>query len=198
MRRILVTLSAAILIVATSSTPALAHERRTVGPYQFVVGFLGEPAFAGATNGVDLTITDTRANNKAVEGVEKTLTVDIFAGGLTRALSLPLRTRFGLPGKYAADFVPTKAGSYTLVFKGKVESTDVSERFESGPGRFNDVESTAKLQYPDQVPSGADLGARLAELQSGIDQLRILAIVAILLAVALPGASMLMSRRSPR
>ena len=168
------------------ASPAVAHDRRIVGPYQFVVGFLGEPAFAGQVNGVDLTITDPRVNNKPVEGVEKTLTVDVFAGGLTTALSLPIHSRFGLPGKYAADFVPTRPGSFTFVFKGKVESTDVNEKFESGPGRFNDVESTDKFQFPDKVPSGADLSNRLADLQSRIDQLRVLAIAALVLAVIVP------------
>jgi len=198
MRRV-VNVAAAFAVVATSifafSGTAYAHERRNVGPYQFVVGFLGEPAFAGQVNGVDLTITDPRSNNKPVEGVEKTLTVDVFAGGLARALSLPVRSRFGLPGKYAADFVPTRAGAFTFVFRGKVESTDVNEKFESGPGRFNDVESTDKLQFPDKVPSGADLSNRLADLQSGIDQLRILAIAAIALGASSIALSITRARR---
>ncbi len=198
MSRIPALVTALAVTVATFlafSTPAAAHERRNVGPYQFVVGFLGEPAFSGTLNGVDLTITDPRSNNKPVEGVEKTLTVDVFAGGLTTALALPIHARFGQPGKYAAEFVPTRAGSYTFVFKGKVESTDVSEKFESGPGRFNDVESTVAVQYPDKVPSGADLSNRLADLQAGIDQLRILALAAIVLGAASIGVAFARARR---
>jgi len=130
---------AAIAVIASSfaifASPAYAHERRTVGPYQLVVGFLTEPAFAGTANGVDLTITDTRSN-KAVEGAEKTISVAITSGGLTTPLS------------------------------GKVEDTDVNERFESGPGRFNDVESTTALQYPTKVPTGADLAGKLDQLQT--------------------------------
>ncbi len=183
---IVAALAIAMASVFVSASPAAAHERRTVGPYQFVVGFLSEPAFAGTLNGVDLNVMDTRSNNKPVEGVEKTLTVDVIAGGLTAKLSLPIRARFGLPGRYAADFEPTRSGSYTFVFKGKVESTDVNEKFESGPSRFNDVESTVAVQYPDKVPSGADLSNRLADLQSGIDQLRILAIAALVLAIVVP------------
>ena len=45
---------AAIAVIASSfaifASPAYAHERRTVGPYQLVVGFLTEPAFAGTAN----------------------------------------------------------------------------------------------------------------------------------------------------
>lgn len=177
------------------ASPAVAHDRRNVGPYQLVVGFLSEPAFAGTLNGVDLSITDARSNNKPVEGVEKTLTVDVIAGGLTAQLSLPLRARFGLPGRYAADFQPTRSGSYTFVFKGKVESTDVNERFESGPGRFEDVESATAVQYPDKVPSGSDLTRRLDDLQSTADQVRILAIAAIALGAAAIALSLTRARR---
>jgi hypothetical protein len=160
---------AALAVIAASlgiwSNSAYAHERRNVGPYQFVVGFVTEPAFAGAVNGIDLRISDTRTDNKAGEGVEKTLTVTITSGGLA-PLSVPLATRFGQPGAYAAYFMPTKEGTYIFTFKGKVESTDVNEKFESGPGRFNDVESTTALQYPTKVPTGAELAARLDQLQT--------------------------------
>ena len=161
--------AAAVAVIVSSfaifSGPAGAHERRNVGPYQFVVGFLNEPAFAGTANGVDVRISDTRANNKAVEGVEKTLAVQIQSGGLA-PLSVTLAARFGQPGAYAAYFVPTKDGAYSFLFKGKVEDTDVNEKFESGPGRFNDVESTTSLQYPTKVPTGAELTGKLDQLQT--------------------------------
>src|SRR2546426_1943786 len=125
---------AALAVVASSFTintnVALGHERRNVGPYQFVVGFLNEPAFAGTINGIDVTITDTRANSKPVEGVEKTLNAEVTSGGL-RPLPITLVTRFGMPGHYAGFFVPTKDGTYTFRFAGMVESTSVDEKFES-------------------------------------------------------------------
>ncbi len=182
-------LAAALAVVVAalnlSSDTALAHERRNVGPYQFVVGFIGEPAFAGTLNAVDLRITDTRAN-KPVEDVEKTLGVEVFHGGLTTPLALSLRARFNQPGAYAADFVPTREGSYTFRFKGKIESLDVDERFESGPNRFDEVKSMAALEYPERVLSGSELNRRLADLQSSIDQLRLIAIAALVVAVVLP------------
>ena len=190
---------AALAVVASSFTintnVALGHERRNVGPYQFVVGFLNEPAFAGTINGIDVTITDTRADNKPVEGVEKTLSAEVTSGGL-RPLPITLVTRFGMPGHYAGFFVPTKDGTYTFRFAGMVESTSVDEKFESGPGRFNDVLSTSELQYPTKVPAGAELGSSLADIRASLDQLRILAIVAITLAVLVPfGLGIAMRRR---
>jgi hypothetical protein len=198
MSRMLAAMASLAVVVssfAITSNVALGHDRRNVGPYQFVVGFLSEPAFAGTINGIDVTITDTRADNKAVEGVEKTLSVEVISGGLS-PLKITLATRFGMAGKYAAYFVPTKDGTYKFRFTGKVETTDVNETFESGPGRFNDVQSTTDLQYPTKVPAGADLSASLADIGSSLDQLRLLALAAVVLAIVIPvGFGLAMRRR---
>ena len=194
---------AALAVIASSqlatASVAEAHERRTVGPYQLVVGFLNEPAFAGNINGVDLTVTDTRTTPpKNVEGLQDTLTADVFQGGLSTPLSLKLRARFGQPGKYAADFVPTRAGSYRFVFKGKIEQMDVSAKdgtFESGPGRFGDAEDPAALQYAAKVPEAAALTDRLDAIDRDIGSLRALAIVAIALAIVLPIGNAMRGRR---
>ena len=91
--------------VALAPTAAFAHERRQVGSYTFVVGFLNEPAIQGEPNGLDLTITD--AGNNPVEGAEKTLKVAIAYGG-GAAKDQPIHARFGLKGKYTFDVIPTK------------------------------------------------------------------------------------------
>lgn len=176
---------------------AYAHESRMVGPYRFVVGFLTEPAFAGAANGLDLRITDTR-NNPAtpVEGLEKTLTATVTSGGVA-PLAIEIKTRFGQPGAYAAHFVPTASGQYVYNIKGKIGTQDVNEKFESGPGRFGDVESTSALQYPVKVPVGDELSTKLDALQSTADQTRLFAIAAFVLAiVALGGAAFVGRRRT--
>ena len=98
----LVSLMAATLVVVASFAiyggTSAAHERRTVGPYEFEVGWLNEPAFAGLMNGLDLSVTDTRSD-KGVEGLEKALTVDVQTGGLA-PLALTIAARFGTPGAY--------------------------------------------------------------------------------------------------
>jgi hypothetical protein len=194
-------LAASIAVVATSfivfGGTAAAHERRTVGPYQLVVGFISEPAFAGTPNSLDLRITDTRVTPaKPVEGLEKTLTADVTAGGLT-PLPLTLTARFGTPGAYNGYFVPTAKGTYIYHIKGKIESLDVDEKFESGPGRFNDVESTTDLQYPTKVPTGDELSRRLADLQSTADQTRIFALAALVVGVIALGGIAVVGRRRP-
>lgn len=182
--------TAVVLVLVTiamsvATQTGSAHERRNLGPYQVVVGWLGEPAFAGVANAVDFRVTDTRSTPpKPVEGLEKTLTVEVFQGGSATPFSAPFRTRFGSPGAYAADIVPTRAGDYRFVVKGRIESLDVNETFESGPGRFDEIRPLTALQYPDKVPAGAGLARALEENRSTGEQVRVIAIVAAILAAA--------------
>src|SRR3954451_20736844 len=94
---------------------ASAHERRNVGPFSFVVGWVNEPALLNQPNSVDLRITRT-ADSQPVVGAEKTLKVEIQAGG--QKLAADLSPRFGTPGAYNANLTPTKTGSFTFVFSG--------------------------------------------------------------------------------
>lgn len=192
-------LVAATLVVVSSfivyGGTAAAHERRMVGPYQFVVGFISEPAFAGTPNSLDLRISDTRVTPaKAVEGLEKTLAADVQAGGLA-PLPLTITPRFGTPGAYNGHFVPTAPGTYIYHIKGKIETLDVDEKFESGPGRFNDVESTTALQYPTKVATGSDLSTQLSDIQASVDQARIFALAALVVGIMALGVAAIMGRR---
>jgi hypothetical protein len=200
MTRIFAAFAALAVMVSSqvmTTQAAYAHERRTVGPYQFVVGFLNEPAYAGSLNGVDLTVTDTRTTPpKNVEGVEKTLTVDVFAGGLSTSFKPALAARFGQPGKYAAYFEPTRVGAYRFVFKGKVESQDVNETFESGPGRFGDAEDPAAIQYPAKVPEAAALGDKLDAIDRDLRIAQLGALAALVVAIVLPLGMSFLRRRA--
>ena len=193
----LISFAAATLVVVMSFIPfggtVAAHERRTVGPYEFEVGWLNEPAFAGLMNGLDLSITDTRSD-KGVEGLEKTLTVELQTGGLA-PLPLTLAARFGTPGAYEGNFMPTVAGTYTFHIKGKIDTQNVDEKFESGPGRFDDVDSATAVQYPVKVPTGDELSKRLDDLQSGLDQARLLSAAALVVGLVGLGVAFALSRR---
>src|SRR6266511_1285993 len=136
MTRILAAAAAVIVLgsslLATTGV-AQAHERRNVGPYQFVVGWLNEPAFQGVPNGASVRITDVRVNPaKAVEGLEKTLTIEVVSGGLAPYRGT-VRAVLGQAGLYSLDLIPTAGGAYAFNIKGKVETLDVNEKFESGP-----------------------------------------------------------------
>lgn len=189
--------AAALALVAgsllASASPSLAHERREVGPYRLVVGFLNEPAFAGVLNGVSLGVTDTRSD-EPVEGLQETLSVDVFHAGLTTPLSLDFRARFGQPGQYAADFVPTREGIYIFHITGTIDGLEVDERFESGPGRFDEVRAQSALQYPDRVLAGAELADSLDEIRGIAEQTRVLAGVALVLGLAAIALALLRRR----
>jgi hypothetical protein len=188
----LLSLVAGMAVVVASlgalSNVAAAHETRNVGPYVFVVGWLNEPAFQGQPNAATVRITDPRVTPpKPVLDVNQTLTIRVFSGGLSTPFTGTVRSVFGQPGLYALDVIPTASGGYKYQFTGKVESLDVNETFESGPGRFNDVEAASDMQYPERVPSGADLARRLDDLQAAADQGRVLAIVAVVIGLATLG-----------
>lgn len=192
--RALATLAVIVLTLTFSATVADAHERRTVGSYQLVVGFLTEPGYSGQPNGLDLRVTDTRTT-QPVEGLEKTLKAEVTFGGLA-ALPLTVSARFGQAGAYGGQFVPTKPGTYIFHISGKIGTQDIDERFESGPNRFNDIEGLGALQYPDKVPGGSDLAKALADLRSENDQLRLLVIAGVAVAVVIAiGAPIVLGRR---
>ncbi len=160
---VLALLLALTLSLVATPTAALAHERRTVGKFQFIVGFLNEPAIQGEPNGVDLRITyaDT---GEPVLNAQQTLKVAVaYGGGLPK--EFPLRARFGQPGAYAADFIPTREGQYRFIFTGTLDGQPINETFESGPGRFNDVEAASALQFPEVVPPAAEVQRQLREAQ---------------------------------
>ena len=193
MSQLLAAMAALAVVVssfALSSNVALGHERRTVGPYTFVVGWINEPSYVNLLNSLDLTVTET-SGGKAVEGLDKTLKADLTFGGSTTAQPLALAARFGQPGKYSGYVLPTKVGDYTFHITGTVGTTSVDEKFESGPGRFGSIESTDPLQYPSKLVSNADLAARLDSLQT----LVIAGIVLAGLAVVASAAGLVTGRR---
>src|SRR5438445_8030364 len=144
MYRVLSAMSVVTIVIASlllTSGTAYAHERRTVGPYQFIVGWLNEPAYVGQLNSLDMRITDTRSN-QPVSGLEKTLTADLAAGGLS-PLALSVSARFGAAGAYNGWVMPTVVGQYTFHITGKIDTQNIDERFQSGPNTFGDIEDTA-------------------------------------------------------
>jgi len=148
----------AACLTAFALGAASAHENRAVGKYRITVGFINEPALLDEPNAIDfrVVVSDTQ---KPVEGLEKTVKAEVIAGG--KSMPIALRSRYGQPGAYAGDFIPTKAGAYIFHFTGEIEGAKIDEKFESGPGRFNDVADTAAMQFPDKVPAPADVTAQL-------------------------------------
>ena len=189
-------LAAALLLALAIPGLASAHERRDVGKLQFVVGWIGEPALQGEPNGIDLRITD-KATNQPIEGAEKTLKATVaFGGGAPK--EFPIRARFGMKGAYTADVIPTRAGAYIFTFTGTVGDEQVNQKFESGPGRFNDVEDQSKLQFPEAVPYAGDMVKQVQAAEARAAQATTFGYVGIGLGVVgtLLGLAALMRRPS--
>ena len=145
-RRVLAAGALALLAVSlVVPRAALAHERRTVGGYDLVIGFFVEPALEGEKNGLDLRITKSGAN---VEDAQKTLKFDITHVQNKATKTFPIRGVFGAPGRYTADFIPTLSGQYRFRVYGNIQGTAIDATFESGPGTFSNVEPVGELQFP--------------------------------------------------
>jgi hypothetical protein len=160
-----------LIVLGLTTSPALAHERRAVGPYQCVVGFLAEPAFEGLKNGVDLRVMHTETQ-KLVEGLEHTLQVEITYVPSGAAKVLRLRTIYRDPGHYTADLIPTAPGHYRFRFFGSMAETAVNETFDSraGGGQFDDIESSADLQFPERLPALREMQSAVRGIQQTVQQ----------------------------
>ena len=176
---------AALFALALFLVPAgaSAHERRDLvgGKYQAAVGFLTEPPIESQMNGIDLTITDLSQKDASgkgapVEGLEKSLKAEISTGGGTAKQDIPLAARFGMPGKYAGYFIPTQPGSYTFHIFGTINDQKIDEKFESGPGRFDDVKALSAVQFPAQASVPAAVQSQLDAARSAADMARLFGI----------------------
>lgn len=115
--------------------------------------------FSGTPTGLPLgqaaggAAADAGSSDEPVLGVEETLEVEVthVSTGVSRTMSLtPV---FGDPGHYVARFIPTSVGQYRFHYTGTIHDAAIDETFESGPGRFADIESTRELQFPVELPS---------------------------------------------
>lgn len=158
-------LAAAAVLMTSSAGGASAHEERTVGEYEVEVGFNEEPALANQLNGVFLSVMK---EGVPVEGLDETLKVELIVGGAAANKELGFEAIEEEPGAYVAAFLPTVAGDYTFRIFGEIEGTAIDESFESGPGRFDSVESLDEVAFP-EVP--ADLTDSVQELQEKVDSL---------------------------
>lgn len=135
---------------------ASAHEHRTVGDYEFVVGFINEPAVQDELNGVDLRVSlpasgtpaasEDEAEATPVEGLEESLSVEVIFGD--QKVTLPLEARWNQPGAYVAYFIPTQPGDYSFHITGEINGQQVDETFTSSPETFSSVAPRADLEFP--------------------------------------------------
>lgn len=160
---------------ALLSVTASAHERREVadGQFQFVVGFLNEPAYSGEMNGLDLRIarldpiaTPIAAGEDApttqIEGADTTLQAEVFFED--QSMPLVISASYGEPGAYESVFFPTKPGDYSFHIFGTVDGVAIDETFTSGPDTFGPMEDPAPLQFPKETAANSNSGVSAASI----------------------------------
>lgn len=192
-------LVAAVLLLLTP-TGASAHERRPLpgGRYQAVVGLLTEPAYDGLMNGVDLTVTDESQKGADGKGIpvldlEKTLNIEVSVPSGAKQ-QLTLRSRSGMPGKYAANFMPTATGQYVFRVYGTISDLRVDERFDK-----SEIASLSEVQFPNKATGAADLQAQLTAAKGEVNTARAFGIAGVVLgALGLVTGGVGLARRPSR
>lgn len=177
----------AVLVMATTGKTT-AHGEKDFEDYEFIAGFVKEPAYEGMLNGVELQVylhhQDESEAPSPVEGLEKTLQVEVTHLPTGASTIMKLYPVFSKPGHYTAEFIPTAPGRYRFRFFGSIDELAVNETFESGPGGFNDVEAIAGLQFPDELPSAREVTAAARGAQNTAMQARNGVATTTILAVA--------------
>ena len=167
---VVVAVLGALLLGVTS--PALAHEERTVGKFKFTVGWGEEPTYAGILNSVQLILADSKG--KPVTDLGDSLKVTVEFSGQT--VSHGLETTFdpdsgeGTPGDYRAFFIPTRPGNYTFHFTGSIRGQKVDQRFTSSSTTFDPVKDPSEVMFPAKDPSAGDLANRVVGVDTRVGQ----------------------------
>jgi hypothetical protein len=153
-----VTTAAALMLF--SPGVASAHAERSVGPFDFEIGFRDEPAYVGQPNAVFL---DLSKGGNPVTDLGDALTVTVAFGDQTSDPFVfePLDET---PGQYQAPFVPSQAGAYTFTLAGTLDGTKFDLSLTSGPQTFDEVQDIAGATFPPvQYPTNAELATRIEQ-----------------------------------
>ncbi len=153
------------VLVGPLAGAAFAHERRTVGSLQFIVGWADEPTYAGYLNAVQVRISDTSAGGDPVPvtDVGTGLRVEVSFGS-DQVGPLDLHSVFNSPGEYQSPLIPSRAGVYAFRFVGTVKGQQVDQTFTSSETTFNTPKEPSEIEFPVKDPSRADLGNRVERL----------------------------------
>lgn len=151
------------LVLAMTPLGTSAHETRTVADdYEFVVGFINEPAVVDEFNGIWASVA---SGDEPVEGLADTLQAEVLFGEET--LDASLRPSFGEPGVYLSNFIPMAEGDYTFHFFGEIEGVDIDETFTSSPEGFNSVAPRSEFEFPASEEGSADRTVAMPVLVGG-------------------------------
>jgi MYXO-CTERM domain-containing protein len=122
MRKSLILLALAALLLAAPLASAHKTVYTSDDKFKLTFGFLNEPAVTWTKTGIDLIITDN-VTGGPVDGADKTLNASLVYGDQSRDLAL--KPQFGTHGRYTDVITMTRPGLYKLHLVGKVNGTTV-------------------------------------------------------------------------
>lgn len=145
--------------------PAEAHITKVFGNYLVEIGWDNEPAYTGLANGAQVTIKKGSGDTaQPVINALKDLQISIKYGTITKPLDfLPSST---VDGQYHAVLIPTKVGTYSLVFSGTVEGQAIN-----GEIPLDDVASVDSLNFPPSSGSSSSDTTNMGQVGTLINQL---------------------------
>lgn len=166
----LVLLAAIIFVSPFSIKNAEAHISKAIGNYVIEIGWSNEPVYSGLLNAAQITIKKGSGDSaKPIINALKNLEVSVKYGGVTKSLDfLPSQT---VEGQYDAAFIPTRAGTYSLVIKGSVEDQAINTEIS-----LDDVNDAAVLNFPptagttDNTANLNQMGTLVNQLTSDIEE----------------------------
>jgi hypothetical protein len=166
--RLILIATVAALTAGLPLDVAFAHEVREVGDLTFVVGWSGEPAYAGFGNEVQVIVSETQGERPVEDGE---LEAEVIFGepeSDTRT-AVTLDPAFDTPNEYLGYIIPTRPGTYSFHVTGTVGGQDIDEMFTSGPDTFNDVQNPADAEFPAQDPSRGELAEAVERVTERVE-----------------------------
>lgn len=126
------------------SNSALAHNSKVVAgdQYRVSVGFIQEPIHTNEKNGLDLAVR-LAGEKEPLPDLEAGLKAEIIAPDGKSRRELPIRPRYGHPGRYTFDVVLTEPGRYSIRVWGQIKGAAFDETFE-----ISEVRPLDELRFP--------------------------------------------------
>ena len=161
-----------LLLVATTVfvspfgiKPAEAHITKVYGNYLVEIGWDNEPVYTGLLNAAQVTVKKGSGDSaQPVINALKDLQISVKYGGVTKPLDfLPSST---VDGQYDAVLIPTRVGTYSLVFSGTVEGQAVNDEI-----ALDDVASVDSLNFPPSSGSSSSDSTNMGQVGTIISQL---------------------------
>lgn len=158
-------LSCTIVVALLALTvPGLAHETRTEGGVEAVVGWVAEPAYIGFPNAVQLRLSDGAGEPVTDLGADELQVEATF--GDQKTAPLPLSPAFNSPGEYRAPLIPSRAGEYSFRFFGTIRGEPYDQTYASGEDTFDSPRNPADVSFPAKDPTAGELAASIEQLSS--------------------------------